>query len=568
MANSLFRKKSIDAIKREYENSQASPGGGLRKVLGVRDLTFLGIAAVIGAGIFSTIGGAAYEGGPGISVLFIITAVTCGFSALCYAEFASRVPVSGSAYTYSYVTFGELIAWIIGWALILEYAIGNIVVAISWSGYFNNLLVHIFNIHLPDWMLVDPATAVHAYRDASTALASGAVTDPATLESYRFAIKAYESAPLWGDTRVFFNLPAFIIVALVTWIAYIGMKESKRSANFMVIFKVAVIIFVIVAGAFFVDTNNWQPFMPNGFEGVLKGVSAVFYAYIGFDAISTTAEECKDPQRDMPRGMIYSLLICTVLYILIALVLTGIENYAAFRDVNDPLAFVFEKRAPWIEKIVSISAVVATTSVLLVFQLGQPRIWMSMSRDGLLPKKFQKIHPRFHTPSFATIVTGIIVGVGALFLQSGLVTDLTSIGTLFAFVLVSGGVLLLPPRPREAGKFNLPYINGKFIIPLLLALFIYLFRERTVDAIRNLGHEDHQEVLFLLFLVIATMLSVLTFLRNYSFIPIMGVLSCLYLMIEIPTVSWLWFFVWMALGLLIYFLYGYRNSRLANAGQP
>ncbi|HMR93503.1 MAG TPA: amino acid permease, partial [Chitinophagaceae bacterium] len=528
-----------------------------------RDLTFLGIAAVVGAGIFSTIGGAAYDGGPGISVLFIITAITCGFSALCYAEFASRVPVAGSAYTYSYVTFGEMIAWIIGWALILEYAIGNIVVAISWSGYFNNLLVHIFNIHLPDWMLVDPQTAMSAFNEATTAMAAGNVTDPETLKNYQFAIEAYNSAPRIGSTPLFFNLPAFIIVALVTWLAYIGIKESKQSANFMVIFKVAVIIFVIIAGAFFVDTNNWTPFMPNGFEGVLKGVSAVFYAYIGFDAISTTAEECKNPQRDMPRGMIYSLLICTVLYILIALVLTGIEHYSAFKDVNDPLAFVFEKRAPWIEKIISISAVVATTSVLLVFQIGQPRIWMSMSRDGLLPKKFQKVHPRYQTPSFATIVTGVIVGIGALFIESGLVTDLTSIGTLFAFILVSGGVLLLPPAPKEPGRFRLPYINGRFIVPVLLALFIYLFRDRVSASVSNFTHESYQEILFLVFLLVATILTVLTIIRNYSLIPIMGVLTCLYLMIEIPAVSWKWFFIWMALGLLIYFLYGYRNSKLA-----
>lgn len=566
MANSLFRKKSIETIKADYEKRQDGAEGSLKKILGVRDLTFLGIAAVIGAGVFSTIGGAAYNGGPGISLLFIITAITCGFSALCYAEFASRVPVAGSAYTYSYVTFGEVIAWIIGWALILEYAIGNIVVAISWSGYFNNLLVNVFNIHLPDWMLVDPQTASNAFQEATKVLATGPVTDPEMISSYNFAIEAYNSAPMIGDTRIFFNLPAFIIVALITWLAYIGIRESKQSANYMVIFKVAVIIFVIIAGAFFVDTNNWRPFMPNGFEGVLKGVSAVFYAYIGFDAISTTAEECKNPQRDMPRGMIYSLLICTVLYILIALVLTGMERSSAFKDVNDPLAFVFEKRAPWIEKIVSVSAVVATTSVLLVFQLGQPRIWMSMSRDGLLPKVFQKIHPKFQTPSFATILTGVIVGIGALLLQSGLVTDLTSIGTLFAFVLVSGGVLLLPPRPKEPGKFRLPYIDGRFIIPVLFALFVYLFSDRLHESVQNLGNESYQEVLFLVFILIAGILTILTVIHRYSLIPIMGVLSCLYLMIEIPAISWTWFFAWMALGLVIYFLYGYRNSRLGDKG--
>src|SRR5690606_3502564 len=323
-----------------------------------------------------------------------------------------------------------------------------------------------------------------------------------------------------------------------------------------------VIIFVIVAGAFFVDTNNWRPFLPNGFEGVLKGVSAVFYAYIGFDAISTLAEETKDPQRDMPKGMIYSLLICTVLYILIALTLTGIENYSHFNNVTDPLAFVFKDRAPWIETLVSISAVVATTSVLLVFQIGQPRIWMSMSRDGLLPKQFQKIHPKYQTPSFATIVTGIIVGIGALFIESDLVTDLTSIGTLFAFILVSGGVLFLPPKVKEKGKFSLPYINGKFIVPILYLLFIYLFQNRIIAAFTEFHWNNHEEVLFIVFLFFALLVSVFTFLRNYSLIPIMGVLTCSYLMIEIPIVSWQWFLVWMALGLLIYFFYGYRNSKL------
>ena len=561
MWSSLLRKKSIESIRTTHEK-EAAQGSSLKKVLGVKDLTFLGIAAVIGAGVFSTIGGAAYHGGPGISLLFIITAITCGFSALCYAEFSSRVPVAGSAYTYSYVTFGELVAWIIGWALILEYAIGNIVVAISWSGYFNNLLVHIFNIHLPDWMLVDPVTAANAYREATLALQSGTVTDAGLLSSYRFAIEAYQQAPVVGSFKVFFNLPAFVIVALITWLAYTGISQSKKSANAMVIFKVLVILFVIGAGAFYVDTNNWMPFMPNGFSGVLKGVSAVFYAYIGFDAISTTAEECKNPQRDMPRGMIYSLLICTVLYILIALVLTGMESYESFKGISDPLAFVFENRAPWIENIVSVSAVVATTSVLLVFQIGQPRIWMSMSRDGLLPKRFGKINARYQTPGFATILTGVIVGVGALFLQSGLVTDLTSIGTLFAFVLVSGGVLLLPAIQKSPGQFSLPYINGRFWVPALVLLFFYLTSDRLVSAFSNVFNESYQELLFIAYFVAAVLISFFSLLKNWSLIPVLGMLSCMYLMIEIPAISWSWFFAWMGLGLLLYFSYGYRNSNL------
>ena len=555
--DSIFRKKDISQLQNDTNVHQSA----LQRVLGVRDLTFMGIAAVVGAGIFSTIGSAAFHGGPGVSLLFIITAVTCGFSALCYAEFASRVPIAGSAYTYSYVVFGEIIAWIIGWALILEYAIGNIVVAISWSGYFNNLLVHIFHIELPTWMLVDPVTAFSAYEQAITALHNPAVLTPSQLETYHFAINSYLTAPKIASIPVFFNLPAFIIVALVTYLAYSGIKESKKGTNLMVLFKIAVILFVIAAGAFYLDTNNWHPFMPNGFTGVLKGVSAVFYAYIGFDAISTMAEESKNPQRDLPRGMIYSLLICTVLYILIALVLTGIENYSLFGGVADPLAFVFEKRAPWIEKIISVSAVVATTSVLLVFQIGQPRIWMSMSRDGLLPKRFQQLN-KFQIPGFATILTGLIAGVGSLFLQAGIGTDLTSIGTLFAFVLVSGGVLFLPPVEKKPGQFKLPTWSGRYLISIFVLLFLFISHERIISSITQLLEADFHEMPFLLFVGLALFITYFTILKNYAFIPVMGVLSCSYLLIEIPIASWKWFFAWMGIGLLIYFFYGNKNSQL------
>lgn len=558
MPNSLFRKKSLDKIVKDAEEGFSDGHVGLSKVLTVRDLTFMGIAAVVGAGIFSTIGTASYNGGPGISLLFIITAVTCGFSALCYAEFASRVPIAGSAYTYAYVSFGELVAWIIGWALILEYAIGNIVVAISWSGYFNNLL-KAFNIHLPGWLVTDPGSAKMAWQVAQDVLAKGS---PLT-GRMQTAIDTWNSAPVMGGHHIFLNLPAFFIVCLIALITYIGIRESKKSTNLMVIFKIAVIIFVIIIGFFFVDTKNWDPFLPNGFEGVLKGVSAVFYAYIGFDAISTTAEECRDAQRDLPKGMIYSLIICTVLYILIALVLTGMVHYSEL-NVSDPLAYVFEKiNQKWIGYIVSISAVVATTSVLLVFQLGQPRIWMSMSRDGLLPKAFSRIHPKFKTPWFSTIISGILVAVPSLFMGSSLMTDLTSIGTLFAFVLVSGGILLLPVSRRKTG-FKLPYINGRFIIPVLYFLFIYLFRTRIESSLKNVSHENLQDVLFLVFTLLATLLTLATIIRKYSLIPILGVLFCAYLLTEIPAVSWKWFFGWMTLGLIIYLLYGRRKSKLAN----
>jgi amino acid transporter len=558
MLQSLFRKKSIDKIISDHANAELDTHHKLNKSLTVGDLTSLGIAAIIGAGIFSTIGAAAFNGGPGVTVLFIITAITCGFSALCYAEFASRVPISGSAYTYAYVAFGEIVAWIIGWALILEYAIGNIVVAISWSGYFNNLLRGL-HIYLPGWLTVSYDSIKEDYLQALISLKHGEVLS----DAMQFALNTYQTAPELLGIKIIINLPAFMIVGLVTWLAYIGIKESKRSANAMVLFKLAVIIFVIVVGLFFVDTENWVPFMPKGFTGVLMGVSAVFYAYIGFDAISTTAEECKNPQRDLPRAMVYALLICTVLYILIALVLTGMVPYSELK-VADPLAYVFEKVGlNKISYIISVSAVVATTSVMLVFQLGQPRIWMSMSRDGLLPRKFAEVHPRYQTPAFATILTGLLAAVPALFISGDIVTDLTSIGTLFAFVLVCFGVLMLPIRKADAVKrFTLPYINGRFIIPVLFLLFVYFFKERLSDAVTNIGSEDYQEILFLAFVVIAFITSVLAFIKQFNFIPVMGALSCLYLMIEIPAISWLWFFVWMGLGLTVYFIYGRRHSKL------
>ena len=325
-------------------------GAGLRKVLGVRDLTAMGIAAVIGAGIFSTIGQAAYDGGPGVIFLFLITAVTCGFTALCYAEFASRVPVAGSAYTYAYVTFGEIIAWVIGWALILEYGIGNVVVSISWSSYFVNLLEGV-GIHLPAWLATDPTTAKTVF---DSAMSTGTSTEG----------MAWVDAPLIAGYKLICNLPAFVIIVLITMLAYVGIKESRSSANFMVGLKLVVLAVIVAIGIFYINTDNWTPFMPNNFTGVLKGVSAVFFAYIGFDAISTTAEECKNPQRDLPRGMIYSLVICTVIYVIVTLVITGMVNYSEFDTVADPLAYVFEKiNLTKVGFFVSVSAVVAATSV-------------------------------------------------------------------------------------------------------------------------------------------------------------------------------------------------------------
>jgi amino acid transporter len=548
----IFRKKSLASLQGEA----GVPGeheSGLKRVLTVKDLTLMGVAAVIGGGIFTTIGSAAYNGGPGVIFLFIITAITCGFTALCYAEFASRIPVAGSAYTYSYVSFGEVVAWIIGWALILEYAIGNIVVAISWSAYFNNIL-HAMGLALPDWLTIGYQTAHLQY---TAAMAAGEDTSKLI----------YTNAPDFLGIRLIVNLPAFIIVALITWLAYVGIKESKKTANAMVMLKIIVLVLIALIGFWYIFSNNtvdnWTPFLPNGMSGVLKGVSAVFFAYIGFDAISTTAEECSNPQRDLPRGMIYSLILCTVIYIVTALVITGLVHYSEFQFVTDPLAFVFEKiQMREVGFIISVSAVVAASSVLLVFQIGQPRIWMVMSRDGLLPKSFGKIDKKYKTPGFSTIVTGLFVGSFVLFIDDKLMTDLTSIGTLFAFALVSGGVLVLPRMEKQKGKFSLPYINAKWIFPLLYLLFIYFFRSRIIDACAHLFEEGYQEFLFLIFVLFSGVLAVFSFLRQFSLIPILGVSCCMYLMVEIPANSWLVFFGWMSLGLLIYFFYGKNKSKL------
>ena len=548
----IFRKKSLVSLQGEA-GIHSDQEGGLKRVLTVRDLTLMGVAAVIGGGIFTTIGSAAYNGGPGVILLFIITAITCGFTALCYAEFASRIPVAGSAYTYSYVSFGEVVAWIIGWALILEYAIGNIVVAISWSAYFNNIL-HAMGIALPDWLAIGYQTAHLQY---TSALAAGQDTSKLI----------YTNAPHFAGIHFIINLPAFVIVALITWLAYVGIKESKKTANAMVILKIIVLVLIALIGFWYIFSSNtmdnWTPFLPNGMTGVLKGVSAVFFAYIGFDAISTTAEECSNPQRDLPRGMIYSLILCTVIYIVTALVITGLVHYSEFQYVTDPLAFVFEKiNMGKVGFIISVSAVIAASSVLLVFQIGQPRIWMVMSRDGLLPKSFGKIDKKYKTPGFSTIVTGLFVGTFVLFIDDKLMTDLTSIGTLFAFALVSGGVLVLPRIEKQKGKFSLPYINAKWIFPLLYLAFLYFFRERIVNASSYLFEEGYQAILFLIFVLLSGVLAVFTFMKNFSLIPILGVSCCMYLMVEIPANSWMVFFAWMLLGLLIYFFYGKNKSKL------
>ncbi|MDN3581195.1 amino acid permease [Mucilaginibacter flavus] len=567
MSKSIFRKKSVAKILHDVEcgfGDGEHPGSAstqLKKELNVRDLTLMGIAAVVGAGIFSTIGEASFQGGPGVSILFVITAITCGFSALCYAEFASRIPVAGSAYTYAYASFGELIAWIIGWDLLMEYAIGNIAVAISWSTYFVNLLEG-FHIHMPAYLYTDYLSAFKAHNEVARLTAAhdlASITDTLKINA-----SAWATAPGFGSFKFIGNIPALAIVIIITYLVYIGIRETKKATNAMVYLKIAIVLAVIVIGFFYVTPANWHPFMPNGFGGVMKGVSGVFFAYIGFDAISTTAEECERPQRDLPRGMIYSLVICTVLYVLISLVLTGMVSYKDLQ-VGDPLAYVFAKVGLHnISYVISISAVIATASVLLIFQLGQPRIWMSMSRDGLLPKVFSKIHHKYHTPSFSTIVTGFVVGVPALFLNLTVVTDLTSIGTLFAFVLVCGGVLLLPRESAVKGKFHLPYINAQWIAPVVYIVCLVIFWKQFLGLFS--GENIHQKFPFFLFIILSTSLTVLAFVKKLSLIPVLGLLSCFYLMAELTYDSWIRFLVWLIVGLVIYFTYSYKNSALNKEG--
>ncbi|MCW3109307.1 MAG: amino acid transporter, partial [Segetibacter sp.] len=528
--------------------------------LGVKDLTLMGIAAVIGAGIFSSIGKACFDGGPGVIFLYIFTAVACGFAALCYAEFASTVPVSGSAYTYSYVAFGEIFAWIIGWDLLMEYAIGNIAVAISWSDYFTGLLDKA-GLSIPGWLTMDYSTAHTGFNGVSGMLSQGqalASIDPGVTYKY----DAWMHAPQLFGMHIIMDLPALLIVALITYIVFIGIKESKSASNIMVIIKLAVIFLVIVLGAYYVQPQNWSPFTPNGISGILKGVSAVFFAYIGFDAISTTAEECKNPQRDLPRGMIYSLIICTILYVLLALVLTGMVHYTKL-NVGDPLALIFEARGlKWISGIVAVSAIIATASVLLIFQLGQPRIWMSMSRDGLLPKIFSKLHPVYKTPSFSTILTGCVVAIPALFLNLDVVLALTSIGTLFAFVLVCGGVLVLQKQKiKPVSKFKVPFINGKYIIPVLFIISVGLVAYYAPAHFVNIFSLEGFPML--LFWIVAALVSIFSFKNSFSLLPVLGLISCFYLMAQESHTNWLRFLIWLAVGLIVYFSYGIRKSKLA-----
>lgn len=558
MLNELFRRKSVERILRESDQQrmESEHGGSLERTLRAVDLAAFGIAAIIGAGIFGTVGQAASSGGPAVSLLFLFIAIACGFTAFCYAEFASMVPISGSAYTYAYASFGELIAWIIGWDLLLEYAIGNIALAISWSDYFTGFLAG-FGLRVPEYMTMDFLTALRGHGAVETLLAQGQTlaqifaAQPALQEAYH----AWTTAPAIGSLHFVADIPALLITLAITALVYVGIRESRNVNNLMVALKLLVILAVIAIGVFYVTPGNWSPFMPNGLTGVLSGVAAVFFAFIGFDAISTTAEECENPQRDVPKGIFYSLIVCTILYVLISFVLTGIVNYKEL-SVGDPLAFVFKDRLPWLSGVIAFTAIFVMASVFLVFQLGQPRIWMSMSRDGLLPPIFFRIHPKHKTPSFATIVTGFLVAIPALFMNLKEVVELSSIGTLFAFVLVCGGILVLenskdrPARP----KFKTPYINGRYIVPALYIITIVLvsryFKSVTIDIPMGL------------FILVATALTVLSITKKLSLIPVLGLLTSLFLMTQLGATNWARFAIWLVVGLVIYFLYSRKASKL------
>jgi len=495
--NQLFRTKSLDDLVAETQEE----GHQLKKTLGPVNLIALGIGAIIGAGIFATIGTAAAGdvhrpgAGPALMLSFMLTAVVCGFTALCYAEFASMVPVAGSAYTYSYATLGELVAWIIGWDLILEYAIGNVAVAISWANYCNTLLDGM-GIHLPDWLTID-------YRTAHQKV-------PAVIAH----------APHFLGIPIVFNILAFGIVALITIVLVWGVKESARFNAVMVGIKLVVLAFFVYVSFHFVKPANWHPFSPNGFRGVSTGAAIIFFAYIGFDAVSTTAEECKNPRRDMPIGIIGSLIVCTLIYGVIAAVFTGMVPFPVLQHLNssqqaEPLtmAMKYVHMPNYMVGIVALGSVIAHTAVLLVFQLGQPRILFAMARDGFLPPSFAKVHPKFRTPHVATIVTGVLVGVAAAVANIDEMVDLTNIGTLFAFILVCLGIMIL--RFRDPGR------ERSFRVPLGPVL-----------------------------------------------LPSLGVVSCIYLIFFLPPSSWWRFFGWLMAGLVVYFLYGYRHSRLRHGPGP
>jgi len=508
--NQLFARKSADRLMADAQ----ARGDQLRRVLGKWDLTALGIGALIGAGIFASTGSAIAGGadhvgaGPAIVLSFLITATACGFAALCYAEFAAMVPISGSAYTYAYASFGELVAWIIGWDLIIEYAVGNIAVAISWAGHFRELLGH-FGLALPAWMTID-------YRTASQAAAAvaGGSTDP----GLSYLASAVNGAPQLFGVPIIINIPAVAIVALITIVLVYGIRESATTNSVMVLIKLGIVVFFIALGAFFIAPENYTVhggFAPNGFKGIASAAAIIFFAYIGFDAVSTAAEETKNPAKDMPFGIIMSLVVTTVLYILVALVMTGMTPWNKLGTAEPMLtALQLSGGSPRIlsfgQFVIALGAVFAMASVLLVFQLGQPRIFFSMARDGLLPPFAAKVHPRFRTPHITTILTGVFVAVFAAFANIDEVVQLTNIGTLFAFAIVAGGVLILHYKePDRLRPFRTPWM---------------------------------------------------------PWTPMVAIAGCVFLMSQLPLVTWLRFLGWLAIGLVIYAGYGYWHSRMRASG--
>ncbi|WP_339654352.1 amino acid permease [uncultured Maribacter sp.] len=495
MLDKLFRKKSLESLQKESEESS------LKRSLGVFDLTMLGIGAIIGTGIFVLTGEAAagtehaLGAGPALTLSFVITGLACLFAALCYAEFASMIPVSGSAYTYSYHSFGELIAWIIGWDLILEYAVGNVAVAIGWSGYFKNLLDG-FGWYLPGWMSASTGTQM-------VQLPSGSWTalTPALEVKYADVITTFPTS------TALLNMPAVVITLLVTVLLYIGIKESARVNATLVIIKLILVgIFLWFGLPHFNPDVYWEPFAPNGWKGIMTGAALVFFAYVGFDAVSTTSEEAKNPQRDLPRAMIFALVACTILYIVVAGALTGmapLDVLANEKPVAEALISVGENN---IALLIAIGITITMPSVLLVMQLGQIRILFAMSRDGLLGHRFSNVDKRFFTPSFATVAVGLFVAVLAGTIDIGVAAELTNIGTLFAFVLVAIGIWVLRiKQPDSPRKFKTP---------------------------------------------------------AFKLVCSLCVLICLGLMLALPYVTWVRFVMWMVIGVVVYFAFGYRHSRL------
>lgn len=542
MLSRLFFTKPLDTLHHDADHE----GQQLRRVLGPVQLTLLGVGAIIGAGIFATIGTAAAGdavrpgAGPALMLSFIITAIACGFTALCYAEFASLVPNSGSAYTYAYTTLGEIVAWIIGWDLIIEYAVGNIAVAISWANYCKTLLAG-FGIMIPDWLSMDYRTA------ARLVDATGVST-------------VYHNAPHVLGIPLIFNLPAVLIVTVITGILVWGIRESARFNAVMVGIKILVLTFFIVVGWSWVRPENWTPFAPNGWAGISAGAAIVFFAYIGFDAISTVAEETKDPQRTLPVGILASLVICTIFYVVVSAVFTGLISYSDLKatlatEQAEPLTIALAHASPglgWAVGIVAFGSVVAHTAVLLVFQLGQPRILFAMSRDGLLPPIFRAVHPRFRTPYVSSLLTGAFVATCAAFASIDEMVDLTNIGTLFAFILVCTGIIVLriqdSIRPRP---FRVP--SGWRWATLLYVVVALALSFSPLSGATQLYLLVSTAVLFALC-------------RNHIF-PVLGIISCVYLIYYLPPTSWLRFAAWLNVGLVIYVLYGAENSRLTGKRQ-